>query len=93
MLNERGVGFTYREYSQEPLSSDELRDVLDMLGMGPRDILRSRDAKSLEIDPDLDDDALIDAMAAHPTLIQRPIAVLDGRAAVGRPVENIFNVL
>ena len=93
MLNERGAEFTYREYTKDPLSADEIRDVLAKLGLGPRDILRSRDAKKLEIDASMGDDALIDQMSQHPGLIQRPIGVVGDRAKVGRPVENLLELL
>lgn len=90
MLNDHGMPHTYREYTKEPLSEDEIRAVLAKLGVGPRDVLRSRDAKKHGIEPSLDDDALIAAMAEHPRLLQRPIAVKGERAALGRPVENLL---
>lgn len=94
MLKEKDVPFEYREYTQDPLSAEEIREVLGKLGLGPHDLLRSRDAKKLGIDgASLDDDALIAAMAQHPTLLQRPIAVLGDKAAVGRPHEKILEVL
>ena len=45
MLKEAEVEFTYREYTKEPLSADEIREVLGKLGMGVKDVLRARDAK------------------------------------------------
>lgn len=94
MLDERDVAFTYREYTREPLTEAELRDVLGKLGLSAVDVLRKRDAKKLDIDASsLSEDALIAQMAQHPTLLQRPIAVKGEKAAVGRPVENILDVL
>ena len=93
MLKDRGLEFTYREYVKEPLTEAEIREVLAQLGVGPKDILRSRDARSQGLTGSEPDDALIAAMAANSSLIQRPIAVLDGRAVVGRPVENIEALL
>ena len=94
MLNDKGVAFTYREYTKDPLSADELRDVLGKLGLTAHDVLRGRDAKKAGIDgASTSEDALIEAMAGNPNLLQRPIAVLGGKAAVGRPVENILEVL
>ena len=87
------MDFHYREYTKEPLTVPELREVLGKLGVGPRDVLRSRDAKKLEIGDDLADDALIEAMSEHPSLLQRPIAVLGDKAVVGRPHERILEVL
>lgn len=93
MLDERGVDYEYREYKKEPLSPKEIRGVLKKLGLGPRDVLRGRDAKKLDIGDDLSDAELIDEMAEHPGLLQRPIGVVGDRAAVGRPVENLLELL
>ncbi len=93
MLKDHGVEFTYREYTKQPLSVAELRDVLGKLGLGPKDVLRSRDAKKAGLDGSESDDDLIAAMAGNPRLLQRPIGVLGGKAAVGRPVENLLEIL
>ena len=94
MLNERGAEFTYREYTKEPLSADEITEVLSRLGMGPHDVLRARDAKALGIDgAALSDQALIEQMSKHPTLLQRPILDDGTRAALGRPVDRLLEVL
>lgn len=93
MLEEHRVEYRYREYREEPLSEDELRSVLGMLSVGAREVLRARDAKRLGLAGDEPDDVLIPLMAAHPTLLQRPIGVLAGRAVVGRPPERILELL
>ena len=94
MLNERGAEFTYREYTKDPLSAAEIAEVLSRLGLGPHEVLRARDAKALGIDgAALSDQALIEQMAMHPTLLQRPI-LDDGTVAVlGRPVDRVLEVL
>lgn len=93
MLEERGVEFTYREYKADPLSRAELVDVLAKLGVGPRDVLRKRDASKLELSGEESDDDLLDLMAEHPTLLQRPIGVLGGQARLGRPPEALLELL
>lgn len=95
LLEERGVEFTYREYRKDPLSEKEIREVLGLLGMAPREVLRKHDKayKSLGLTGQESDEILIAAMAEHPTLLQRPIAVVDGKAALGRPPENILDLL
>ena len=92
MLNDRGIEFTYREYRKEPLSEDELREVLAKLGLSARDILRKRDkaVAANGLDGDEDDDVLLPLMAQNPTMVQRPIGVVGDRAAVGRPIENLL---
>ena len=94
MLNERGVEFTYREYRTEPLTEPELREVLGMLGVGPKAVLRKRDKAfgELGLTGDEPDDALIAYMASHPTLLQRPIGIRDGRAVIGRPPEDLLQL-
>ena len=93
MLEERGASYRYREYTKEPLSEDEIRRVLNLLGTKPRDVLRSRDAKKAGLTGDESDDELVAAMAATPSLLQRPIGVLGDRAVLGRPVENLLSLL
>lgn len=77
--------FRYREYREDPLDVDELRSVLSLLGVGPRDVLRPKEAKALGIGLEVDGDALVARMAESPTLLQRPIVVRGDRAIVARP--------
>ena len=95
MLNDNDVAFRYREYRQDPLSVAEIRAVLKKLGVGPKDVLRPRDRafKELGLTGDEPDARLVDLMAEHPTLLQRPIGVLDSRAVVGRPVEHLLDLV
>ena len=94
MLDERGVEYRYREYTQEPLSESEIREVLIKLGVGPRTVLRRNDAafRQLGLTGDEPDTELIALMAEHPTLLQRPIGVVGDRAVVGRPVEALLEL-
>lgn len=89
MLNEKGIEHRYREYTREPLSEAEIRDVLRKLGLRPRDVLRKND---LGFTGDTPDDELIAAMARHPTLLQRPIGILGDRAVIGRPPERLLEL-
>jgi arsenate reductase len=93
LLNGRGVEFENREYTQDPLSQAEIRDVLTKLGLGPRDVLRGRDAKKAGLSGAESDAELIALMADNPRLLQRPIVVKGDRAVIGRPVENILTLL
>ena len=93
MLNDNGISHTYREYTKDPLTEAELRDVLGKLGMGPRDVLRSRDATKAGLAGDETDDQLIALMADNPRLLQRPIGVVGNKAAVGRPPENLLGLV
>lgn len=95
MLKEKHIEHTYREYRKDPLSRDELDALMQQLGMGPKDVLRKRDKayKELGLTGQESDDALLDHMAEHPTLLQRPIAVMGDRAVVGRPVEAMLELV
>ena len=95
MLKKNDVEFGYREYRKDPLSIDELKDVLAKLGLSPRDVLRTRDraAKKAGLTGDESDERLIELMAEHPTLLQRPIGVVGDRAVVGRPPERLLDLV
>lgn len=94
MLNERGIEFDYREYRQEPLSEAELRKVLGLLGLGPKDVLRRRDKafRALGLTGEETDGELLAHMAEHPTLLERPIGVAGERAVIGRPPEKLLEL-
>ena len=93
MLNENGVAHIYRDYTKDPLSEDEIRSVLSKLGVGPRDVLRKRDATKAGLNGSETDDQVIALMADNPRLIERPIGVVEDRAAVGRPPENLLSLV
>jgi len=94
LLEERGIEPKIIEYLVTPPSAEELRTILGLLGKSPRDILRKKEAKEVGLDdPALDDDALIAGMAANPIVLERPIVINDGKAALGRPPENVLEIL
>ncbi|MEQ9496631.1 MAG: ArsC/Spx/MgsR family protein [Deltaproteobacteria bacterium] len=94
MLDERGIEYRYREYTQDPLDAAEVKRVLKKLGLGPKDVLRKNDKayKELGLTGDESDAELIEYMGEHPTLLQRPIGVKGKKAVVGRPVENLLEL-
>lgn len=92
LLHERGLEPVVIEYLQTPPDAATLGELLGLLGISPRDLMRKREAVYGELnlaDDTLDDDALIAAMSANPILIERPIVVANGAAVLGRPPENI----
>lgn len=96
LLQERGVNPRVIAYLETPPSKDELRDLLKMLALPTRALLRTGEDEYRQLglaDPSLSDDALIAAMAAHPRLIERPIFVHAGRAVIGRPPEQVLTLL
>ena len=90
MLREHNIPHTYREYTEDPLDESELRQLLSKLDVGPRAVLRSRDAAKAGLSGEETDDELIALMAGNPRLLQRPIGVVGDRAAVGRPPDNLL---
>jgi arsenate reductase len=83
-------------YLDTPPDAAELKHLLKLLGIPARQLLRSGDAAYKELglaDPALGDAALIAAMVAHPILIERPIVVANGKAAIGRPPESVLAIL
>jgi arsenate reductase len=96
LLTERGVAFESIDYHQTGLGEDELRELLDKLGGGPREVLRMREPLVKELgldDVGVSDDELIAQMVAHPALLQRPIVVCGERALLARPIERALELL
>ena len=96
VLRERGIEPELVYYLETPPSASELRELLRMLGIPARELLRKgeEEYRALGLDDEsLSDDALIEAMAAHPRLIERPVFVNGGRAVVGRPPERVLEIL
>jgi arsenate reductase len=96
MLRERDIDPDVVEYLKNPPTAEEIRDVIGLLGVGARGILRTTEPLYKELgldDLSLDDDALIAALAEHPILIQRPIVIANGKAVIGRPPEKISSIL
>lgn len=94
MLKEHDVAYRYREYTKEPLSVDELTEIVGLLGVEPKALLRSRDksVKEAGLTGDEDGAVLIAHMSANPGSLQRPIGVKDGKAVIGRPIENLLEL-
>ncbi|MEO5337042.1 MAG: arsenate reductase (glutaredoxin) [Magnetospirillum sp. WYHS-4] len=94
LLRGRGIEPQVVEYLDRPPTAAELKELLDKLGLTPRQLLRAKEAKEEGLnDPALSDEALIAAMAAHPRTIERPIVVKGKRAALGRPPEKVLEIL
>ncbi len=96
MLEERGLEPRITEYLKTPPDKEELSRILDMLGLEPRDLMRTKEAEYKQAglgDPNLSREQLIQAMVDHPKLIERPIVIHNGKAALGRPPEKVLDIL
>ncbi len=96
LLREKGIEPEIILYLETPPDAKTLKLLLAQLGIAPRDLLRKGEDAYKELglaDNSLSDTALINAMVAHPKLIERPIAIKDGKAVIGRPPENVLQLL
>ena len=95
LLHERGLRPTERRYLDNPPTAAEIREAARLLGKPVIAFTRTGEAlfKELGLSRDSDEDTLIDALAAHPRLIERPIVFANGKAALGRPPEAVLDIL
>lgn len=96
LLRDSGIPFEKINYYIEPLTEEKLRELLSKMQLRPRDILRTSESIYRELGlgkGQFSDDEIIALMAKHPDLIQRPIVERGPRAVLGRPVENIKEVM
>ena len=96
LLEARGITPRVVRYLEMPPTVAELDAIVTQLGVEPRDIMRRDEPEYAGLhldDPGLARDQLLAAMRAHPNLIQRPIVLANGRAALGRPPEAVLSIL
>ncbi|WP_439887950.1 arsenate reductase (glutaredoxin) [Pseudomonas sp. MBLB4123] len=96
LLEERGLSPTIVRYLETPPSAAQLQELLDKLGIGARQLLRSgeEEYRTLNLaDAGLSEAQLIEAMASHPKLIERPILIAGDKAVIGRPPEKVLELL
>jgi arsenate reductase len=96
LLEQRAGKVEIINYLDHPPDAATVRQLLTLLGLPARQLLRSGEAVYQELglaDPALDEAALIAAMVAHPILIERPIVVANGKATIGRPPEAVLAIL
>ena len=96
LLTERGVEPEIIRYLETPPTAQELEHILDLLGLEPRQLMRTKEPeyKALGLDnPELTRAQLIQAMVTTPKLIERPIVLANGKAAIGRPPESVLDIL
>jgi len=96
LLKDRSIEPEIVEYLEHPPTEGTLREVLSLLGKTPRELMRSGETEFRDndlADPKLTDDELISAMVRIPRLIERPVVLANGKAAVGRPPESVLDIL
>ena len=96
LITSMGITPIVKLYLDEPISFDELSNVLDKLNISPRELLRKTESlyKKHNLDNNiLDDSEIIKFMIENPILIERPIVIRNKRAIIGRPPENVLKII
>ncbi len=96
LLKENNIEPTIVEYLKTPPTAQQLKEILAQLALSPRDLMRKKEDEYSEYgldDSSLSDDQLIDYMVKYPILIERPIVISNGKAVIGRPPENILEII
>ena len=95
LLEEHGALPTQVKYLETPPTENEIREVLRLLGIPAIDLVRRGEStfKELNLSPTAPESQLVNAMASHPILIERPIIISGVEAVIGRPPENALRLL
>lgn len=95
LIEERGITPSVRKYLDDAPGESEIRAALTALGLKPIEAMRTKEKefKAMGLSKDSDDDTLIRAMAEVPKLIERPIVFKEGKARLGRPPEQVLEIL
>lgn len=96
LLEQQGITPTVVKYLETPPDTATLDNILTMLGLEPRALMRKGEAEYTELqldNPELSRDQLIQTMTENPKLIERPIVVKDSKAALGRPPQQVLDIL
>ena len=96
LIREKGIEPTIVEYLKNPPTVAELTEILALLGLPPSGLMRKQEAAYKEAgldDASLSEDEQIAAMVAFPEVIERPIVLSNGKAAIGRPPASVIDIL
>ncbi|MFV0431562.1 MAG: ArsC/Spx/MgsR family protein [Alphaproteobacteria bacterium] len=93
ILQEQNIDAELRLYLEDPLSIEELNKIVAKLGIKPIEIARKKEAAEVGITADMSDDEIIAILSQNPHVIERPILEIDEKATVGRPTENIIQLI
>ncbi|QTH64100.1 arsenate reductase (glutaredoxin) [Psychrosphaera ytuae] len=96
LLQEKGIEPEVIEYLKTPPSAAELKSIITKLGIDTRDLFRKKEAEYKETganDESLTEQQLLDIMVATPKLIERPIVINGDKAVIGRPPENVLDII
>jgi len=96
LLSEKNLQPEIIKYLETPPNADELSDLLNLLKLQPRQLMRTHEKEYRAAGADhseLTRDQLINIMINNPKLIERPIVIANGKAAIGRPIQQVIDIL
>lgn len=95
LLEERRIEVEVVKYLENVPTKEEIQELLKMLGMDARGLMRTKEAvyKELNLKAEHSEEALIEAMVSNPKLIERPIVIRGNNAVIGRPIENVVELI
>ncbi len=93
LLEENNIQAHIRLYLSEPPSPGELKDILSKLNLKASALLRKKEAMEAGIDETMSDEAILTCLSQNPKAIERPILVIDNKAVIGRPTENMAKLI
>lgn len=95
LLQDKGIEHKVFEYLKEPMNKSQLEDLFKALDKKAKDVLRTKEEEYKALSINFDDDSqVIEAIISHPKILERPIVISsDGKAAIGRPPENVLALL
>jgi len=95
LLEEKGIDVEVVKYLEDVPTKEELTELLKMLSMTVRELMRTKEAvyKELNLKDESSEEALIEAMVANPKLIERPIVIRGNKAVIGRPIEKVIELI
>ncbi len=96
LLQENGIQPEIVEYLKTPPTKKEISEIIKLLGITPQELMRKNEDDYLQAnlaDPSLSTKQQIELMVAYPKVIERPIVVGNGKAAIGRPPENVLKII
>ena len=96
LLEDQATDIDVIEYLKNPPTVKKLKEILSLLKFFPRELMRKKETEYKELmlsNSNLSDEDLIESMVKHPILIERPIVLANGKAVLGRPPENVLNII
>lgn len=95
ILENKNIDFKIRDYLKDPLDKNQLDIIIEKLGLNPEELIRKNEEefKQENINQTLNNEAIISLIIKHPKLMQRPILESNDKAVIGRPPENILDLL